>query len=103
MKKHKLNHEKTPKGILSSLVLRLGVFAVIIVCIAMIISNESTLAEKQQELAEIQAKKAMLQAENVRLSRELESDEYSYMENYALNYLNYAYPNERRFYDTSRN
>ena len=40
MKKHKLNHEKTPKGILSSLVLRLGVFAVIIVCIAMIISNQ---------------------------------------------------------------
>ena len=76
MKKHRLNHEKKPKGILSSLVLRLGVFAAVIVCIPMIISNPA---------------------------RELESDEYSYMENYALNYLNYAYPNERRFYDTSRN
>lgn len=103
MKKHRLNHEKKPKGILSSLVLRLGVFAAVIVCIAMIISNQATLAERQQELAALQEEKAKLQAENVRLARELESDEYSYMENYALNYLNYAYPNERRFYDTSRN
>ena len=58
----------------------------------------------QSELRSIDAKKQELEAENVELQRILEDDDMNaYMEKIAIEEMDYAYPNERRYYDTSRN
>ncbi len=91
-------------GVVLNLLYRLAIVIFVIGCIVLIVITQSTLAEKQGELSEIQAKTEAMEAENVELSRILESDDMNaYMEKIAIEQLNYAYPNERRFYDTSRN
>jgi len=45
-----------------------------------------------------------IEAENVELQRILEDDDMNaYMKKLAIEDMNYAYPDERRYYDTSRN
>lgn len=78
-----------------------GIF--VAVCLFSIISSVTTLQQKNQELAEIEAATAVEEAENQELQRILEDDDMqAYMEKVAIEELNYAYPNERRFYDSSR-
>jgi len=78
-----------------------GTFAV--VCLISMISSFHTLQQKNRELEEIKAATAVEQAENAELLRILEDDDMkAYMEKVAIEELNYAYPNERRFYDASR-
>ncbi len=58
----------------------------------------------QKELDSIDKKTGELEAENVELQRILDDgDMNAYMEKIAIENMNYAYPNERRYYDTSRN
>ena len=58
----------------------------------------------QAELQSIQNKTEEVEAENIELQRILEDDDMNaYMEKIAIEEMNYAYPNERRYYDTSRN
>ena len=58
----------------------------------------------QQEAAELEAASEQARDENVELEKFIDSDDLKgYMEMAAIEDLNYAYPNERRFYDTSRN
>ncbi len=58
----------------------------------------------QAELQSIKDKTQEVEAENVELQRILEDDDMNaYMEKIAIEEMNYAYPNERRYYDTSRN
>ncbi len=58
----------------------------------------------QAELKILQEKTQEVEAENVELQRILEDDDINaYMEKVAIEEMNYAYPNERRYYDTSRN
>ena len=64
------------RAVLSWLVTRLVAVILLIACIISFVSTQATLNEKRQEQAELEA---------------------------AIENLNYAYPNERRFYDTSRN
>ena len=60
-------------------------------------------AEKAKELDTIQAKIDAYKLQNEEMQRTLDSDDLSdYMERIALEERGYAYPNERRFYDTSR-
>ena len=60
-------------------------------------------AEKQKELDAINEKISAYELENADLQRILDSDDLSpYMERIAVEERNYAYPDERRFYDTSR-
>lgn len=52
----------------------------------------------------LQEKADELEAQNEEYQRILSSDDVNaYMEMQAIDNMNYAYPNERRFYDTSRN
>lgn len=75
----------------------------VIMCLVSMISSFTTLKQKNQELEEIKAATAVEQAENQELLRILEDDDMrAYMEKVAIEELNYAYPNERRFYDVSR-
>ena len=50
----------------------------------------------QKELNSINKKAEEIEAENV-------DDMDAYMEKLAIEKMNYAYPDERRYYDTSRN
>ena len=62
-----------------SLISKLIIIAAVIGCIISIIITQSSLAEMQKELNSIVMKKL------------------------AIEDMNYAYPDERRYYDTSRN
>jgi cell division protein FtsB len=61
-------------------------------------------AEKREQLAALQKKAEELKEKNAEYERLLNaSDEKKYMEQLAIGQLGYAYPNEIRFYDISRN
>jgi hypothetical protein len=54
-------------------------------------------------MARIQTKIDAYETENAELQRVLDSDDLNeYMEKVALEERGYAYPDERRFYDTTR-
>ena len=61
-------------------------------------------SKKQSELDELKVRAEQLEAENAEYESILnEEDERTYMERIAIEKLGYAYPDERRFYDTTRN
>ncbi|MGN1089479.1 MAG: hypothetical protein ACI4Q6_03680 [Huintestinicola sp.] len=75
----------------------------IIACLVSIVSDKVELAEKQQELAVLREHAKELEIENAGYASILsEEDERTYMERIATEKLGYAYPEERRFYDTTR-
>ena len=87
-----------------SLISKLIIIAPVIGCIISIIITQSSLAEMQKELNSIVNKTEEVEAENVELQRILEDDDMNaYMKKLAIEDMNYAYPDERRYYDTSRN
>lgn len=95
--------KKKKKGMFS-LISKLIIIAAVIGCIISIIITQSSLSEMQKELNTIAAKTDEVEAENVELQRILEDDDMNaYMEKIAVEDMNYAYPDERRYYDTSRN
>lgn len=79
----------------------LAMFAVF--CAVSIISAQNSVVEKRKELAELEENIEVLSAENEELAALIASDDISrYMEKLAVESGNYAYPDERRYYDTSR-
>jgi cell division protein FtsB len=82
---------------------RLAAISLIVGCTALIINIEQDCTEKESQLAAVQEKIDAYEAENMELQRVLDSgDLSSYMEKIAIEERGYAYPDERRFYDTSR-
>lgn len=72
-------------------------------CGASIFSDMLEYNEKQAELEELKLRAEQLEAENAEYESILnEEDERTYMERLAIEKLGYAYPDERRFYDTTR-
>lgn len=83
---------------------RAAIIAAIIGCTVSVVTLQSNIAEKKTELAQIQRQIDTLETENEDLERILASgDMDGYMEQLAREKYNYAYPDEFRFYDTSRN
>ncbi len=83
---------------------RAAVVAAIIGCTVLVISVQSDIAEKKNELQDINEQIDAYEAENEDLARILNSgDTDRYMEKLAREDYGYAYPDEFRFYDTSRN
>ena len=73
-------------------------------CVFEIIVTQAEIAEKKQELAALVKEAELLEdANDEYLSMLSEKDERAFMERYAVEMLGYAYPNERRFYDTTAN
>lgn len=98
-----VKHKQKKKGLFSRALIKLAAGTIIIGCAVLIITTEKDCAEKEQELIAIQTKIDSYQADNMELQRVLESDDMSaYMEKVAVEERGYAYPDERRFYDTSR-
>lgn len=82
--------------------------AIIAVCvvalIASIVYTQAAIVEKKQELAELKRKSDQIEAENNEYQRILDNEDVNaYMETLAIENMSYAYPNEIRFFDTSRN
>ena len=68
------------------------------------ITQQAELAEAKSKVEKKELKLAETQQQFDEYSRLLNmSDEDGYMERIAIELLGYAYPNERRFYDKSRN
>lgn len=86
-------------------IIAVPVFIVLIgACVVSIIGDKVELSEKQQELEVLKAQAEALEAENASYESILnEDDERTYMERIAMEKLGYAYPDECRFYDTTRN
>ncbi|MBO5343539.1 MAG: hypothetical protein J6A57_03750 [Ruminococcus sp.] len=104
-KHNKKNKKKNPskKGLFNSMLFKLLAGAVIVGCMVLFITTETDCSSKEAELAAIQAQIDTFNMENAELQRTLASDDLSaYMERIALEERGYAYPDERRFYDTSR-
>ncbi len=76
----------------------------VLACFASIISTQASLAEKREELHQLELKTEEIKSQNEEYQRLFNDDDInSYKEKLAIENMNYAYPNEIRFYDTSRN
>lgn len=96
--------KKIKKKGLFSLISKIIIIVAVIVCIVSFIATQASLTEMEAELKTIAEKTEEVEAENVELQRILEDDDMNaYMEKIAIEEMDYAYPNERRYYDTSRN
>ncbi len=103
-RKSRRNSSHNKKALFNGGLLKFVAAALIIGCFVLIVDIESDYSEKESELQTIQAELDACLIENAELQRTLESDDFSaYMEKYALEERGYAYPDERRFYDRSRN
>ena len=96
---------KNKKGkFLFKLLIRITIVLALIGCTASIISLQSNIAERKTELDTLRSQAETYEAENEDLERILNSGDIdSYMEKLAREDYGYAYPDEYRFYDTSRN
>ena len=96
---------KNKKGkFLFKLLIRITIVLALIGCTASIISLQSNIAERKTELDTLRSQAETYEAENEDLERILNSGDIdSYMEKLAREDYGYSYPDEYRFYDTSRN
>ncbi|MBR6967669.1 MAG: hypothetical protein IKH78_03960 [Ruminococcus sp.] len=99
-----MRHEKEEKkGLFNRGLVKLAALAAIVGCGVLIASTQKDCAEKEKQMELIQTKIDAYETENAELQRVLDSDDLNeYMEKVALEERGYAYPDERRFYDTSR-
>lgn len=99
-----MRHEKQKKkGLFNGGLVKLAAVAVVIGCSVLIGATLKDCSEKEEQMARIQTKIDAYETENAELQRVLDSDDLkAYMEKVALEERGYAYPDERRFYDTTR-
>ena len=91
------------KGLFNGVLVKLAALAVAVGCVVIIVTTNRDCSSKQEELDNIQTKIDSIEAENSGLQRVLDSKDMSaYMEKVAVEEYGYAYSDERRFYDTSR-
>ncbi len=99
----KSRQKKKGKSLFNRGLVKLAAASVIIGCGVLIFATEKDCSEKERELASVQYEIDLYEAENTELQRILDSDDITaYMEKTAVEERGYAYPDERRFYDTSR-
>jgi len=83
---------------------RIIIFISVIACFFSIIATQASLAQKRKELEDLKVQIDEVKSENDEYKRLLEDDDINaYKQKLAIENMNYAYPNEIRFYDTSRN
>lgn len=101
----KIKRQKKPKkGLFNRFLFKLVGASALISCIALIFTIQRDYNEKSDELEVLKIKIDECALENAELERVLENDDLflTYMERVAREH-DYAYPDERQFYDTSRN
>ncbi len=104
MPKRKKRQKAKGKGFFNNIPFKIASIALIICCTAISVSTEYDRMQKEEELLAIQEKIKDYENENAELQQTLEGgDMTAYIEKIAREDFNYAYPDEQRFYDTSRN
>lgn len=102
VRKKRLSIQKKQTSPLMRLVITVTSFVFVMYCVTSIVMTQAEIAEKRQELNALEEKTEKLEEQNAEyLSILSEDDERAFMERYAVEVLGYAYPNERRFYDTA--
>ncbi|HAP79087.1 MAG TPA: hypothetical protein DCQ78_02730 [Ruminococcus sp.] len=92
------------KGFFNNIPFKLVAVALVICCTVISVSTEYDRMQKEEELLSIKEKIKDYENENAELQQNLEGDDMTaYIEKVAREDFNYAYPDEQRFYDTSRN
>ena len=100
----KTGGKKTRSGGLLPGIFKLAFLAFVVYCLFLILSSQVDIADKQDTLAHLKQEAVTLEEQNAEYDRILGAeDEKKYMEQLAIGKLGYAYPNEIRFYDVSRN
>ena len=95
---------KCRRAVIEWIVFRLVAVILLIACVISFVSTQATLNQKRQEKAELESAIEQARDEYMELEKFADTDDLEgYMEKAAIEDLNYAYPTERRFYDTSRN
>lgn len=86
------------------LLLRIAAVLFVLFCAVSIVSIQNSIVEKKRELAQIEEDIMVITAKNEELQDLISADDMGrYMEKIAVESNGYAYPNEWRYYDTSRN
>jgi cell division protein FtsB len=99
--KHKIKTPKTKLGFPLKMLIFIAGLTLVLFCLWKFISAQADLEERQQQLLLLQEKARLLAEENAEYESILsETDERTYIERIAVEVLGYAYPNERRFYDS---
>ncbi len=100
---HILNNKKRRNPVMKFFI-TITAMVFVVACVADIIGTQAEIAEKKQELNALIEEAELLEDANDEYQSMLsENDERAFMERYAVEVLGYAYPNERRFYDTTGN
>ncbi|MDE5854019.1 MAG: hypothetical protein K2H19_03040 [Ruminococcus sp.] len=95
--------QKPKKSLFNRGLFKIVAVSLVVGCTVLVITTEQDCKDKERELTVIQSKIDEYNIRNEDLKRTLESDDLSaYMTKVALEERGYAYPDERRFYDTSR-
>lgn len=101
-KKKALMKKKNAGNPIIKMIAAVAGVAFVLYCVSSIVLTQAEIAEKKQELAVLTEKAEKLEVANDEYQSILaEEDEAAFMERYATDVLGYAYPNERRFYDTA--
>lgn len=103
MAKNKIPDDKP--NFLLRLVMRAAAVLFVIFCLVSIISTQSAIMKRRAEADALQVKIDNLKLENQDLQDIIDSDDIGkYIERKAIENPNnsYAYPDERRYFDTSR-
>ncbi len=92
-------------GFLFRTLMRVALVVIVAFCVVSIISMQNSIEEKKQRKIALQEEIDVITADNEELDDILRSEDISrYMEKLAVENgsYSYAYPDERRYYDTSR-
>ena len=96
-------NKQTKKGLFNRKLVYAAVTVSVIVCTVLFITTSRDCRVKNNEAKLIEEQIKDYEKENEELQKILDSDDISgYMEKVALEKYGYAYPDERRFYETSR-
>ena len=100
---YKLKKQKKRNGPVMKLIIGMASAAALSYCAYSIITDRADIVQKQAVLDGLYQEAEELRAENTSYESIInEDDERAYMERIAIDVLGYAYPSERRFYDTTR-
>lgn len=91
-------------NIVVRILIRLAIVLFILFCVISIVSTQSQIAVKKKRVAELRESVSAMTDKNEELEALIESGDMGrYMESVAMGHpYDYAYPDERRYFDRSR-
>ena len=96
--------KKAPRNTFLKLFKSIAILCLLGYAVFVLVCQQVAISEKKKELDSLQTKVQSVSQQNEENGRLLSiTDEKEYIEKIAIERMGYAYPNEIRYYDTSRN